>query len=103
MLSQMRNPGRFFISVIGLMVAANLSISATTAAADNPLNLVTSPLPIDLSTPPGHTVSADIRVQQRGSGTEQLKVTLMKFGAYGDSGKPQILDRGPGDTYFDWV
>ena len=27
----------------------------------------------------------------------------MKFGAYGDSGKPQILERGPGDDYFDWV
>jgi hypothetical protein len=27
----------------------------------------------------------------------------MKFGAYGDQGKPQLLDRAPGDDYFDWV
>jgi hypothetical protein len=27
----------------------------------------------------------------------------MKFTAYGESGKPALLDRQPGDDYFDWV
>lgn len=72
-------------------------------AADKPLNLITSPLPINLETTPGHTVSTDLRVKQNGGDTERLKVTLMKFGAYGDEGKPQLLDRQPGDDYFDWV
>ena len=27
----------------------------------------------------------------------------MKFAAYGSEGKPRLVDRGPGDNYFDWV
>jgi hypothetical protein len=27
----------------------------------------------------------------------------MKFGAFGESGKPELMDRKPGDDYFDWV
>jgi hypothetical protein len=66
-------------------------------------NIVTSPLPISISGKPGSTLSADIRIKNGGSTTEKLKVTLMKFSAYGDEGKPAIADREPGDDYFDWV
>jgi hypothetical protein len=73
------------------------------AAAAKPLNLITSPLPIDLVIDPGHSQTTDIKVKQNSGDTEKLKVSLMKFGAYGDAGKPQLLDRAPGDDYFDWV
>jgi hypothetical protein len=77
--------------------------AATPVAVDNSFNLTTSPLPINLAGPPGSTLTADIRVKNGGTATEKLKVTLMKFSAYGEAGKPAIADRGPGDSYFDWV
>ena len=66
-------------------------------------NLVTSPLPINLKAKPGTSVSADIRVKNGNAATEKLKVTLMKFNAYGEEGKPGLTDREAGDDYFDWV
>ena len=66
-------------------------------------NLVTSPLPINLQATPGSTVSADIKVKNGATKTEKLKVSLMKFSAYGEEGKPSIQDRATGDDYFDWV
>ena len=52
---------------------------------------------------PGTSVSTDLRIKQSDGGPNTLQVSLLKFGAFGDAGKPQLLDRGPGDTYFDWV
>jgi hypothetical protein len=72
-------------------------------AADDGFNIITSPLPINLSAKPGTTASANIRVKNGGTSTEKLKVSLMKFSAYGEEGKPAIADRAPGDDYFDWV
>ena len=86
-----------------LVVGGFLLPAAAGAAASKPLNLVTSPLPISLSVPPGTTVTTDLRVKQAGPDTERLKVTLMKFSAFGDEGKPRLLDRAVGDDYFDWV
>jgi hypothetical protein len=73
------------------------------AASSKPLNLITSPLPINLAVEPGKSVTTEIRVKQGSGGDERLKVGLMKFAAFGDEGKPRLLDREPGDDYFDWV
>jgi len=73
------------------------------AHAQSELNISTSPLPISLSTKPGSSISADLRVKNSGSQTTKLKVSLMKFEAYGVNGEPKVLDRAPGDDYFDWV
>ncbi|HSX37174.1 MAG TPA: hypothetical protein VLG13_03640 [Patescibacteria group bacterium] len=78
-----------------------LSLPATARAAD--FNLTASPLPIDLSVKPGGAVSTPLKVQNTGSQTVRVKVTLMKFKANGTSGKPEILDLTPLDTYIDWV
>ena len=80
-----------------------MSVSATPTHADDGFNIITSPLPINLQGKPGSTLSTDIKVKNGGTTTEKLKVTLMKFSAYGEEGKPAIQDRGPGDDYFDWV
>jgi hypothetical protein len=66
-------------------------------------NIITSPLPINLITSPGTTVSTDLRIKNSGTQTEIYKVGLMKFDAYGEEGKPRLMDRGQGDDYFDWV
>jgi hypothetical protein len=68
-----------------------------------PLSLTTSPLPLNVSTKPGQPVTADIRVKNNGTQDELLKIDLMKFGAAGSTGRPQLLDRGPQDQYFNWV
>jgi hypothetical protein len=73
------------------------------SADDGTLNLVTSPLPINLKATPGSTITTDLRIKNGSTHSEKLKVTLMKFSAYGDTGKPSIQERGTGDEYFDWV
>jgi len=73
------------------------------AQTNEGFNLVTSPLPINLQAAPGTTVSADIKVKNGATKTEKLKVSLMKFSAYGEEGKPSLQDRAEGDDYFDWV
>jgi hypothetical protein len=67
------------------------------------VNLFTSPLPINLSMAPGTETTTDIRVKNGNDVTEKLKVSLMKFSAYGEEGKPALAEREPGDDYFDWV
>src|SRR6185369_6642762 len=73
------------------------------AEDDGTFNIITSPLPISLSGKPGSTLSADIKVKNGSTHPEKLKVTLMKFSAYGEEGKPAIAEREKGDDYFDWV
>lgn len=67
------------------------------------LNLVVSPLPINLVTTPGSTVSAQLKIKNGGLEAEVIRVSLMKFDAQGDDGFPRLLDRATGDDYFDWV
>jgi hypothetical protein len=78
-------------------------ILRTTALAADGINLTTSPLPINLSVNPGQSVSTSLRIQNAASTTQKIKVSLMKFSAYGETGKPALQDRAPGDDYFDWV
>lgn len=91
------------IAVSAMSMLALLLHGGHAAAANGTLTLVTSPLPIHLTAQPGTTVSTSIRIKNNGTQTEQLKVGLMKFGAQGDLGRPQLSDRGPGDDYFNWV
>jgi len=93
------NHYRWFYIVI--LVLATFHQSAW--AIDGGLNMVTSPLPINLVTEPGATVSAQLKIKNGGTETEDLEVGLMKFSAFGDEGKPRVTDREPGDDYFDWV
>jgi hypothetical protein len=88
---------------MGLVIWLPTLPAQAAPSSDSSFNLVTSPLPINLVGPPGSTLTADIRVKNGDTAPTKLKVTLMKFSAYGEQGKPAIADRGPGDDYFDWV
>ena len=99
----MKNRFILLLSVLSIVLQLIMPFGATAADQPKSLNLITSPLPINLATLPGNTVGTDLRVKQAGGDTEKLKVSLMKFAAYGDEGKPRLLDRGPGDDFFDWV
>jgi hypothetical protein len=74
-----------------------------TVPAGGALNLTTSPLPVSLKTKPGTTVSTDLKVKNSGTSREHLRVDMFKFAAYGEEGKPRLLDPEPGDEYFSWV
>jgi hypothetical protein len=89
---------RFFLSFL-LVLLFPLPVFAQ----DGGLLLVTSPLPISISGEPGTTVTTDLRVKNGGSQPENLEVSIMKFRAYEDSGKPQLMERESGDDYFNWV
>lgn len=94
---------KFTAAVCGIFMFGLLLLSPPAHAANDGFNIITSPLPINLQGKPGSTLTTDIKVKNGGNSTEKLKVTLMKFSAYGEEGKPSIQDRGVGDDYFDWV
>ena len=71
--------------------------------ADTGLRLVTSPLPINLVTEPGKTITTELKVKNGGTSPETLKIDLMKFKAYEESGKPQLLERELSDDFLNWV
>lgn len=82
------------------------SIAAPFAIAqENPagIRLSTSPLPINLRTTPGKTISTEIRIRNSGSQPETLQAGLLKFDADETTGNPTLQDREDGDDYFDWV
>ncbi len=91
------------LSLALLLITGSLSGNVKAQANDGSFNLVTSPLPINLKAKPGTSVTTDIRVKNGNTTTEKLKVTLMKFTAFGDEGKPGLADRETADDYFDWV
>lgn len=87
---------------VGVLVPA-APVLAQTAPVRPPLSLMTSPLPLNVITKPGQTVTADLRVKNNGTRPEVLKVELLKFGASGSTGRPQLMERDPQDQYFDWI
>jgi hypothetical protein len=101
------NEGRFSrFARIGFTVIAVLPIILSTqgaSAANNPFNLTASPLPVNLVTTPGKTVSTPIQIENTGTDTVKLKVQLLKFGAFGSEGKPSITEPGPNDAYVHWA
>ena len=92
---------------LGLGLAAGLILLASSApptlAVSSGVNLTTSPLPVNLAARPGSVITTDLRIQNASNSTQKIKLSLMKFSAYGETGKPALQDRAPGDDYFDWV
>jgi len=91
---------------LGFFLAPPLFAAETPDASSSVkpgLRLITSPLPINLVTEPGKTVTTELKVKNGGTQKETLKIDLMKFKAYEESGKPQLLEREAGDDFLDWV
>src|SRR5665213_1317788 len=85
-------------------VAACCFLSVAPASAATPaFNLTTSPLPVELLTTPGKSITTDLRIENSGTTATNIKVSLLKFKSAGSDGKPLLLKRQPGDSYFDWV
>lgn len=73
------------------------------SAQEGSLRIVTSPLPISLVTTPGTTVSTELKVKNAGTEAETLKIDILKFNAYEDTGKPALHDLEPTDEFAKWV
>jgi len=87
----------------GLILLTSFFLSFAPALAAAEFNLTTSPLPVDLVTTPGHSVSTTLRVQNSGAQAANIKISLKKFKAAGTNGTPQLLSPGPADTFVNWV
>ncbi|HWB38848.1 MAG TPA: hypothetical protein VG604_01250 [Candidatus Saccharimonadales bacterium] len=97
--------GRVIVGLLAFGVAGFLAVT-TQASAATPragFNIVTSPLPIKIQTAPGKTVTTELRLNNQGNQPERIKVGLMKFGATGETGQPDLFDLKPTDTYASWV
>lgn len=93
---------RSFVAAL-LLVASILLVSPAPVNAADGFNIITSPLPIKLSTTPGKTVEAELRMKNQGTAPENISVGLMKFAASGDTGQPDLFDLTPKDAYASWV
>lgn len=77
--------------------------SSNASAQDGALRIVTSPLPISLVTAPGTTITTELKVKNAGTEAEDLKIDILKFNAYEDTGKPALHDLEPTDEFAKWV
>jgi hypothetical protein len=89
--------------VVMVLLAVAVGYAPPVQAATPGFNIVTSPLPIKLSTDPGRTVETELRVKNQNPEPETIKVGLMKFGAQGELGEPNLFDLTSKDTYANWV
>lgn len=80
-----------------------LALPSAAFAQDGSLRLVTSPLPISLIAEPGTSVTAELKVKNAGTEAENLKIEILKFKAYEDTGKPALQDIEPTDEFAKWV
>lgn len=92
-----------FFSLFSVVLLGMALPASAQTTPDGGLRLITSPLPINLSGEPGTSVTTDLKVKNDGVAPEKLQISMMKFRAYEDSGKPQLLEREDGDEFFNWV
>ena len=93
---------RFFLAISILLLSTVYCLLSTGVFAQQPFNLITSPLPINLTTTPGKAVSAELRVKNNSSAPEKLKVSLYKFSVNQNS-EVALSEKEQADDYFDWV
>jgi hypothetical protein len=92
----------YSMSLFMVSMGIPMTLSAQTPAEAG-LRLVTSPLPISLVAEPGTTISTPLKIKNAGLSEEKLKIDILKFNAYEDSGKPALMDLESTDTFDDWV
>jgi hypothetical protein len=66
------------------------------------INLQISPLPIELNTKPGSSISSDLRVRNVGNKPEKLQVRLLAV-SEDDNGEVHLTNPSPTDEWVRWV
>lgn len=93
---------RLILITIILVAAGAVLFKQSSQAQEQPFNLITSPLPINLTTTPGKPVSADLRVKNNSSTPEKLKTSLYKF-AVNEQSEVTLSESDSADDSLDWV
>jgi len=86
-----------------ILVLLALFVPTFAFAQEGSLRIVTSPLPISLVAEPGTSISTELKVKNAGTEPETLKIDILKFSAYEDTGKPALHDLEPTDDFAKWV
>jgi hypothetical protein len=89
-----------FVLTLGCM--GGVTYAQSSVAPPN-FNLTTSPVYATLSTKPDQIVSTPIKVQNNATKAVTLHVQLMKFKAYGNDGRAQLLTPDAHDPSAKWV
>src|SRR5579884_3270807 len=87
--------------LVAAVLAPFLFFSPVPALATTPtegISLQISPLPIELTTKSGTSISTDLRVRNAGTQDEQLQVKLLKVSA-DDNGNVHLTNPGPSDEF----
>lgn len=93
--------GPVFLAVFGVLACCLTVLPGQARAAG--VNLTLSPLPVNLVTTPGGTVTTPLKIQNSGSEAVKLQVTLMKFKAESSSGQATLIPFKPGEEEQNWV
>lgn len=94
---------RRFLFISILFLGAVFGSIREVFAQSGEFRMITSPLPINLVAEPGTDVSTPIKVKNDGSAEERIKIDLMKFAAFGETGAPVLLDPEPNDDFISWA
>jgi hypothetical protein len=78
-------------------------MSAPSSAAEDGFSVLTSPLPIKISSAPGKTIETELRIKNTSNNPEGIRVGLMKFGPSDQTGAPTLFDVTPKDQFGSWV
>lgn len=96
--------GLFALAVVSLgLIYINPPAHAQSSSTDEGFAASLSPLPILLSTKPGTSTSADLRVNNPSSHNQRYKVLVKTFTQDGADGKVTLHEPGPGDDFVNWI
>ena len=90
------------VALILLIVFFSIPHLALAQTPTEGISLQISPLPIELVTKPGTSISADLRVRNATSQTEKLQVRLLKV-SEDNEGIVHLTQASPSDPWFSWV
>lgn len=94
------------LAVLLLTISSPLAAAADSTPTTNPngaFDVVVSPASQDLEVKPGQSVSATIQVRNQGLATEHVKLAVMKFGASGSNGTPELEHVTANDEFAQWI
>lgn len=91
------------LAVLLILVLVQCIGLSQNVQAEESLNLITSHVPITLTSTPGTKVSAPIKIKNGGTQTEKLTVSLLKFKAHGEAGQPELMTPEANDASVSWV
>lgn len=96
----MRKVFLFFIAVCSLCVVSTSHVSA--AEQQDALNLTISPVTLQLSTTPGVSVSAPVKVRNNARSAETLHISMLTFTPDASGEKPILKDPTAQDAFMSW-